>query len=383
MAPRRPRRSPRPGLPHPTQSHSRLLRRGRVPVGVVGLLAMVGLVLPILGAAPAAATSQAQVQAQIDSLATRIAILDEQYNTATIHLQQLQIQIHDSQAASAQAQSNRAALQKVASQQAVAIYKEGAPDIMITLLTSKSLADFNQKMQLLSQANAWEAGVVTRLQIADQRAKVATDTLNRQLAQAQAISTTLAHQRATLVSQLASQQTLLAQINAATRAAEAAAAAARAQAVRAALAQAAAAAALAARNVAASVPATLNHVTAALPPLPSSGQAGKAVQVAMAQIGKPYVWAGAGPNVFDCSGLTMYAWGAAGVLMPHSAAAQYAMFPHVNRSDLQPGDLVFFGSPIGHVGMYVGGGQMVDAPETGQDVQVQPLFGGYVGASRP
>jgi cell wall-associated NlpC family hydrolase len=385
MAPRRPRRSPRPGLPHPTQSHSRLLRRGRVPVGVVGLLAMVGLVLPILGAAPAAATSQAQVQAQIDSLATRIAILDEQYNTATIHLQQLQIQIHDSQAASAQAESNRAALRKVASQQAAAIYKEGAPDIMITLLTSKSLNDFNQKMQLLSQANAWEAGVVTRLQIADQRAKVATDTLNRQLAQAQAISTTLAHQRATLVSQLASQQTLLAQINAATRAAEAAAAAARAQAVRAALAQAAAAAAAAAaaRTAAASVPQALNHVTAALPPLPNSSQAAKAVQVAMAQIGKPYVWAGAGPNVFDCSGLTMYAWGAAGVLMPHSAAAQYAMFPHVDRSALQPGDLVFFGSPIHHVGMYVGGGQMVDAPETGQDVQVQPLFGGYVGASRP
>ena len=382
MVMRRPRRSPRSGLPPPTQSHLPLLRRGRIPVGVVGLLAMVGLVLPVLGAAPAAAATQAQVQAQIDRLGTQIAILDEQYNTATIHLQQLQTQIHDSQAASAQAESNRAALQAVASQQAAAIYKEGAPDIMITLLTSKSLNDFNQKMQLLSQANEWESGVLTRLQIADQRAKLATDTLNHQLAQAQAISTTLAHQRATLVSQLASQQTLLAQINAATRAAEAAAAAAKAQAVRAALAQAEAAAAAAARK-AASVSQVLTRGAAAIR-LPSSSQAAKAVQVAMAQIGKPYVWAGAGPNDFDCSGLTMYAWGAAGVLMPHSAAAQYAMFPHVNRSDLQPGVLVFFFTPIDHVGMYVGGGQMVDAPETGQDVQVQAVFwNDYAGAARP
>ena len=439
MEMRRPRRSPPPGLPHPTHSHLRVLGRGRIPVGVVGLLAMVGLVLPVIGAAPAAAATQAQVQAQIDHLGARIAMVDEQYNTATIHLQQLQTQIHDSQAASAQAESNRAALQKVASKQAVAIYTEGAPDIMITLLTSKTLDEFNRNMQLLSQANKWESGVVTRLQIADQRVKVATDTLNRQLAQAQAISTTLAHQRATLVSQLVSQQTLLAQINAATRAAEAAAAAAKAQAAEAALAHAAAvaAAAAAAKKAAAAsvalnkvasplpalatphkpaspapevapvipaappagkavaaVPATLSTVTAALPALPSSSQpssglpsssqAAKAVQVAMAQIGKPYVWAGAGPNDFDCSGLTMYAWGAAGVLMPHSAADQYAMFPHVNRSDLQPGDLVFFFTPIDHVGMYVGGGQMVDAPETGQDVQVQAVFwNDYAGAARP
>ena len=362
---------------------------------------MLGVLLPALTAGPAQAATQAEVQAQIDNLGNQISTLDEQYNAATLHLQQVQGQIRDSESASAQAQANRSALQKVASKQAAAIYTEGAPDLMITFLTAKSLDDFNKKMQLFSQVNNFESGVVTRLQIADQKAKVATDTLNHELAQAQTISRTIADRRASLVAQVAKQQTLLAQINAATRAAELAAAVAKAEAVKAALAQAAAraqAAASAAANnrVAPAVSAALGAVGTAVANLPlpisnkpssglpSSGRAGIALQTAMAQIGKPYQWAGSGPNVFDCSGLTMFAWAAAGLFLPHSAAAQYAMFPHVARNALQPGDLVFFGSPIHHDGMYVGGGQMVNAPHTGADVRIQPIDrSDYVGASRP
>jgi cell wall-associated NlpC family hydrolase len=104
----------------------------------------------------------------------------------------------------------------------------------------------------------------------------------------------------------------------------------------------------------------------------------------MSQIGKPYVWAGSGPASYDCSGLTMSSWRQAGVMMGHSAADQYASFKHVSTDQLQPGDLVFFGHPIHHVGMYVGGGMMVHAPETGELVQVSPVSrGDLVGASRP
>ncbi len=120
------------------------------------------------------------------------------------------------------------------------------------------------------------------------------------------------------------------------------------------------------------------------PPPPVSGGAGTAVQSAAAQIGKPYEWAAAGPDSFDCSGLTMYAWGKAGVSMAHSAAAQYDAFPHVSRSELQPGDLVFFGSPIHHVGIYEGGGVMINAPQTGEFVRRDSIArADYVGASRP
>ncbi len=111
-------------------------------------------------------------------------------------------------------------------------------------------------------------------------------------------------------------------------------------------------------------------------PAPSAGAAA-AVAYARAQLGKPYVYAGAGPNVFDCSGLTMMAWAQGGVSMSHGSQSQYDAFPHVPISQLQPGDLVFFGSsgPTNHhVGMVVGPGLMIDAPHTGAYVQLVSYY---------
>lgn len=120
------------------------------------------------------------------------------------------------------------------------------------------------------------------------------------------------------------------------------------------------------------------------PPPPVAPGAATAVATAKAQLGKPYEWGAAGPNSFDCSGLTMYAWRAAGVVLPHSAAMQYQAIPQVAIADLQPGDLVFFGNPIYHVGMYVGGGQMIYAPHTGANVQYGSIWWpDLVGAARP
>ena len=95
-----------------------------------------------------------------------------------------------------------------------------------------------------------------------------------------------------------------------------------------------------------------------------------AVDTALAQRGDAYVWAGSGPDVFDCSGLTQFAYAAAGVSLPHSSRMQSTMGVPVARADLQPGDLVFFYSPVSHVGMYIGNGQMVHAPTSGQVVHV-------------
>ena len=118
-------------------------------------------------------------------------------------------------------------------------------------------------------------------------------------------------------------------------------------------------------------------------PAPNSG-AQAAVNAALSQVGKPYVWGAAGPNSYDCSGLTMWAWAHAGVSLPHSSSAQYGATSRVSQSDWQPGDLLFYGSPIHHVGMYIGGGQMVEAPYTGASVRVvSPYRSDYVGAGRP
>jgi cell wall-associated NlpC family hydrolase len=117
----------------------------------------------------------------------------------------------------------------------------------------------------------------------------------------------------------------------------------------------------------------------------TSPGAATAVRAALSQLGVSYRFAAASPGVaFDCSGLTMWAWAQAGVSLPHFAVAQYAMLPHVSRDNLQPGDLVFFYSDLHHVGIYIGNGQFVHAPRTGDVVKISPLAGrNFVGAARP
>jgi cell wall-associated NlpC family hydrolase len=118
--------------------------------------------------------------------------------------------------------------------------------------------------------------------------------------------------------------------------------------------------------------------------VPASGRAAAAVQYAMAQVGDSYVYGAAGPDAFDCSGLTMMAWAQAGVGLPHSSSAQYSSGARVAESDLQPGDLVFYYSPISHVGMYIGNGLIVHAANPGAGVKVSSLHEmPYVGAVRP
>lgn len=119
-------------------------------------------------------------------------------------------------------------------------------------------------------------------------------------------------------------------------------------------------------------------------PAPAS-TAGIAISAAQGQLGVPYKFAASSPGVaFDCSGLTKYAWGKAGVYLPHQSAAQYASTPHVPKDQAQPGDLIFYYSPIGHVAMYLGGGMMVHAPATGDVVKIVAVnWGKVVGVSRP
>ena len=108
-----------------------------------------------------------------------------------------------------------------------------------------------------------------------------------------------------------------------------------------------------------------------------------AIDAAMAQRGKWYKFAASGPNQVDCSGLLVFSWAKAGVSLPHSSRALYASLPKVPKSSLQPGDFVYYGSPIHHVGMYIGGGMMIEAPHTGAQVRTRSIFRkDYVGATR-
>ena len=115
-----------------------------------------------------------------------------------------------------------------------------------------------------------------------------------------------------------------------------------------------------------------------------SSRAQSALNFALAQLGKPYIWGGTGPTGYDCSGLMMVSWGKAGVSLPRTAAAQYAAGTPVSTSDLQPGDLVFFYPGITHVGMYIGDGKFIHAssPRTGIKVSVLAQQPSYQGARR-
>ena len=107
-----------------------------------------------------------------------------------------------------------------------------------------------------------------------------------------------------------------------------------------------------------------------------------AVWTALAQRGDPYVWGGDGPSSFDCSGLTQYSWGKAGVYLPHSSRMQSVTGSYVSKSSLRAGDLVFFYSPVSHVGIYVGAGYIVHAPGSGDVVRMAKLayMPSYAGA---
>ncbi len=118
--------------------------------------------------------------------------------------------------------------------------------------------------------------------------------------------------------------------------------------------------------------------------VPVSGRAAAAVGYALAQVGDSYVYGAAGPSAFDCSGLTMMSWAQAGVGLPHSSSAQFGSGVHVSSGDLQPGDLVFYYSPISHVAIYIGNGLIVHAANPGTGVRVAGVFSmPYSGAVRP
>ncbi len=118
--------------------------------------------------------------------------------------------------------------------------------------------------------------------------------------------------------------------------------------------------------------------------IPTANTVGaQALQAALTRAGDPYVWGAAGPGEFDCSGLVVWAYAQEGIALPHYTGSLWNSGMHVARSDLEPGDLVFFFSDISHVGIYIGDGMMIDAPDFGVPVHVEPVYwSAYVGAVR-
>lgn len=320
-------------------------------------LAATFLILALVAVLPAptveALVSRADAQKELDSLGREIAILDEEYNLSRIQLTKVEQQIRDLRSRAEKAEAELQGLRDQVSARAASVYRSGIPDVLILILESKSISEFGRKMSLASRVGAQQAGVVESLEISKARAAYLDEDLQAELQKRQEITAALASRKSGLEKRMAEQKALLARLDAAATATKI--------------------------RVAASKP-----VVAAPANLPVSGRAGIAVETAYAQLGKPYRWGASGPDSFDCSGLTMYSWGKAGVSLPHSSRAQFSATKRVAREALQPGDLVFFGSPIHHVGIYVGDGKMIHSPESGENVRVWSISRrDYAGAGRP
>ncbi len=344
------------------------------------------------GPAGADPLSSAEAQAALitSQLATDQQALDttsEQYDAAQQQLQQVGQQITQIEAGVARDRTQVGDDTANLRQEAVTTYMSGTNDNSLqTLFTSggeqASVAGEYRAVASGDISGAIDALGVAQAHLATQKTQLQSAQAQDQTALAQAAGAqhsaqaAVANQQATLSQVKGQIATLVAQRQAAQLAASHAAFLARA-------ARAAASTAPARGNTPTRAP---RPAPPALPNLPAAGGAATALAAAESQEGVPYVWGGESPGVgFDCSGLVQWAWRQAGVDLPRTAAAQYDAVAHVSLSDLQPGDLLFWGyGGISHVGMYVGGGDIINAPETGEVVRIEPIWNnGLVGAGRP
>jgi peptidoglycan DL-endopeptidase CwlO len=348
----------------------RRLGRALLAVG----LALAAGVASLTPQSSLAAPSQAELEAaeeRLMELERDFETVVERYNLVHHRLGELERSIAADELVVGRLSERMTAHMDAAESVAEELYKGGSTGALEVVLTSKSLADVEARFQYLRSSEDAQAKVFERL-AADRRLledRIAE--LERAKADALAAEQRLAELRDEIEAKLADQRDEIARLQEVIERARRRRELARERAAEA-----------AAEAAAAEAPAA---VAAPSGPAPSpSSRAGIAVQAALDQVGDPYQWGAAGPDSFDCSGLTMYAWAQAGVSLPHNSGAQFAATPRVAQSEWQPGDLLFFGSPIHHVGMYIGGGQMVAAPYTGASVGVFSVARtDYVGAGRP
>jgi cell wall-associated NlpC family hydrolase len=300
------------------------------------------------------------VQQRLTQLATQNDQIVEKYNQANNKYESSRTAAAKAALAYRLAQHRLTAAENQLAQSAVAQYEGGTFSATGALLSSDSGSSYLDQLDTLSMLSQHNSQVVSSFAAIQKQAKDAKITADNLYAQAQQTRAALSREHVQTQRQISKYQRLLSSLNAQQRAMWAAR-------------QGANVSAGAARQM------TLQSVHA------SSAQARAAVQFAIDQVGKPYVFGAAGPDAYDCSGLTMASWQQGGVSLPHSAQDQYNYGRHVSFDQLQPGDLMFFYQPIGHVTIYIGNGLMVSAPEPGEDVKVVAADGfgsDFVGATR-
>lgn len=354
-----------------------LLRPGAVALvaaGAVGLSSGVSVATPAVSAAPAArvapvglvtppmtspaspSPSVAEVRREVTDLGRRLDAVTEQYNKASVRLDRAR---KDQIAAEDASRRIEARLHQDAGRAravAEAVYRAGPLSRMVSVVSSGSPREFLDRLSALDGLSTRRHRIIDALVVDRDRAAEAAAEADRVTAEARRIAEDLAAKKDWITQRLPLQRALLDRVTAEQR------------------------------RQAADPPDRASRGTARVPVVDAaqtSAAAKAAVAAAMSKLGSPYVWAAAGPDSFDCSGLMMWAWAQAGVSLPHYSGDQYNSGTHVSRSELRPGDLVFFYQGLSHVGMYVGNGKIIHAPQPGDVVKISSLDSfPYAGATR-
>lgn len=357
------------------------------------------------GGVAAAQREVSDAAARLQQLGTTLAIVSEQYNAAQYQLQQAQAASVAADRELALAQAEEAAAANDLASFAAAAYRSGGDIARVSAMLSadgpQTLMDQAATMTVIGDR---QSSVLARVQAARAASAVLQERAAQALFGQQEAAAEVARTRAAAQQAVDDQQELADALEAkrqrlveqlrALRGRSEALAEERADALARDAQRAAEEAALDAGWVTGDLPrGILLGMPAAVPAGSERGTptgAAKAIEFAKAQIGKPYLWGGAGPDRFDCSGLTMRAWQAGGVSLPHWSVAQYAAGRKIPLSQLRPGDLVFFSTDlteyraIVHVGLYIGDGRMIEAPYTGANVRVASIQrASLFGAARP
>jgi len=371
----------------PPQRHRRRLAPAVAAVVLVAALAT----LAGAGTAGADQISAKKAEArlaesQLNDLYAREDRAVEAYDRAHAKLAAVKHALHVNRIQLGAAKQNLAQARAQLAQLVVSAYKGGDPDAAMYVLAAQSFTDLVDRVDVLNRTSHDESAILHRVTVAEREVARRQALLKKQRVQARKLVKQAAAAKREAAALISSQQAKISQLHAQINQliGERKARLAREAAARRA---AAAAAAAAAQNPAptTTTSAPISPPSGPVPPANSLGE--QAVQIAMGELGVPYVWGGASPSGFDCSGLTMWVYAQLGIHLDHYTVSQFNAGPHVAESDLAPGDLVFFEPGIGHVGIYIGNGEFIHAPHTGTVVQISSLSDSwyeaeYQGATR-
>jgi cell wall-associated NlpC family hydrolase len=364
----------------------------------IGLVLLCTLAIASLAAAAARAHSTPQIRAerahaqsvlaQIDQIGRNLETVVQEYDGAKLELQRVKGSLLRNEYQLQIARANFRAAQKRLMARLYSLYVNGAPstvDVLAGAHSISQLIDRSESAQVLSNQDAELGKQALSFERTVQQRERQLQALKRKR---EATVASLASKKHEITWALARQKRLLASIHSSIKQLQAQEAA-RERRLRAA-AEARLRAEAAAREAAARAAAAQAQQPTTVVPPPVSIPVGnpgaghpQAASIALRYLGVPYVWGGASPSGFDCSGLVMYVYAQLGISLPHYTVAQWNATMPISQSQMLPGDLVFFYG-LGHVGIYIGNGQVVDAPHTGSVVRIDSLssFGSFDGARR-